>query len=276
MQKIDAHQHFWKFDPKRDAWITEDMAAIRRDFMPEDLRPVYDAHNVEGCVAVQADQSPAENEFLLELAERHGWIKGVVGWVDLQADDVVEDLERLSTRKKLKGIRHILQGEKQRDFMLRPAFLRGIEHLEKFDLAYDILIYPDQLKFAAEFAGRFPRQRFVLDHIAKPYIRDGKLDPWREDMQRLAAHENVWCKVSGMVTEANWTSWKKDDFTPYLDTVMSLFGPERLMFGSDWPVCLVAATYGEMLEIVVDYFAALSVDQQEKIFKSNAIAFYKL
>lgn len=276
MQKIDSHQHFWKFNPQRDAWITEEMAAIRRDFGPEDLRPIYDAHDVEGSVAVQADQSPAENEFLLDLAERYDWIKGVVGWVDLEADNLVEQLERLSTRKKLKGLRHILQGEKQRDYMLRPAFLRGIGHLEKFDLSYDILIYPDQLKFAAEFTGRFPRQRFVLDHIAKPYIRDGKLDPWREDIQRLAAHENVWCKVSGMVTEANWASWKKDDFTSYLDTVMSTFGPDRLMFGSDWPVCLVAATYGEMIEIVGDYFSALSEEEQEKIFRSNAIAFYKL
>lgn len=276
MQKIDSHQHFWKFNPQRDAWITEEMAAIRRDFGPEDLRPIYDAHDVEGSVAVQADQSPAENEFLLGLAERYDWIKGVVGWVDLEANDVVEQLEHLSARKKLKGLRHILQGEKQRDYMLRSAFLRGIGHLEKFDLSYDILIYPDQLKFAAEFAGRFPRQRFVLDHIAKPYIRDGKLDPWREDIQRLAAHENVWCKVSGMVTEANWASWKKDDFTPYLDTVMSTFGPDRLMYGSDWPVCLVAATYGEMIEIVGDYFSALSEEEQEKIFRSNAIAFYKL
>ena len=276
MQKIDSHQHFWKFNPQRDAWITEEMAAIRRDFGPEDLRPIYDAHDVEGSVAVQADQSPAENEFLLDLAERYDWIKGVVGWVDLEANDVVEQLEHLSARKKLKGLRHILQGEKQRDHMLRSAFLRGIGHLEKFDLSYDILIYPDQLKFAAEFAGRFPRQRFVLDHIAKPYIRDGKLDPWREDIQRLAAHENVWCKISGMVTEANWASWKKDDFTPYLDTVMSTFGPDRLMYGSDWPVCLVAATYGEMLEIVGDYFSALSEEERKKIFRSNAIAFYKL
>jgi len=252
------------------------MAAIRRDFFPEDLRPLYDAHNVEGCVAVQADQSPAENEFLLGLAERYDWIKGVVGWVDLEADDVVDQLARLSARKKLKGLRHILQGEKQRDYMLRPNFLRGIGHLKEFDLAYDILIYPDQLQFASTFVERFPQQRFVLDHIAKPFIRDGKLDPWREDMKRLAAHENVWCKVSGMVTEANWASWKKDDFRPYLDTVMSIFGPDRLMFGSDWPVCLVAATYGEMVEIVVDYFAALSEDEQEKIFRNNAVAFYKL
>jgi L-fuconolactonase len=252
------------------------MAAIRRDFMPEDLRPVFDTHNVEGCVAIQADQSHAENEFLLGLAERHDWIKGVVGWVNLEADDVLQQLERLSARKKLKGLRHILQSEKQRDYMLRPTFLRGIGHLEKFGLAYDILIYPDQLRFAADFVGRFPNQRFVLDHIAKPYIRDGKLDPWREDIQRLASHDNVWCKVSGMVTEANWTSWKKDDFTPYLDTVMSTFGPGRLMFGSDWPVCLVAATYGEMLDIVVNYFSALSADEQEKIFRNNTIAFYKL
>lgn len=252
------------------------MAAIRRDFVPDDLRPVLDAHGVEGCVAVQADQSHTENEFLIGLAERYDWIRGVVGWVDFEAVDIDERLERLSARKKLKGLRHILQGEKQRDYMLRPAFLRGIGQLEAFDLAYDILIYPDQLKFAAEFAARLPHQRFVLDHIAKPYIREEKLEPWRQDMQRLAAHGNVWCKVSGMVTEANWTSWKKDDFTPYLDAVMSTFGPDRLMFGSDWPVCLVAATYGEMIGIVADYFSALSPAEQDRIFYHNAIEFYKL
>lgn len=276
MQKIDSHQHFWKFDPVRDAWITEDMSAIRRDFLPEDLGPILQEHGIDGCVTVQADQSRAENEFLLDLAAEHDWIKGVVGWVDLQAPDINEQLASYSELKKLKGFRHVLQGEPQRDFMLRPAFLNGIGVLRKFNFSYDILIFPDQVAFAETLVRKFPDQRFVVDHLAKPYIRDKKLDPWRRDMQRLAALGNVSCKISGMVTEANWHSWKKEDFFPYLDVVVSAFGTDRLLYGSDWPVCLVAASYTEMLAIVTDYFSALSENEQEKIFGGNATKFYNL
>lgn len=276
MQKIDSHQHFWKFDPVRDAWITEDMSAIRRDFLPEDLGPILQEHGIDGCVTVQADQSRAENEFLLDLAAEHDWIKGVVGWVDLQAPDINEQLSSYSELKKLKGFRHVLQGEPQRDFMLRPAFLNGIGALRKFNFSYDILIFPDQVAFAETLVRKFPDQRFVVDHLAKPYIRDKKLDPWRRDMQRLAALGNVSCKISGMVTEANWHSWKKEDFFPYLDVVVSAFGTDRLLYGSDWPVCLVAASYTEMLAIVTDYFSALSENEQEKIFGGNATKFYNL
>lgn len=276
MQRIDSHQHFWKFDPVRDAWITEDMGAIRRDFLPHDLAPVLKAHGMDGCVTVQADQSAAENDFLLALAAEHDWIKGVVGWVDFQAADITEQLARYEEHKKLKGFRHVLQGEPQRDFMLRPAFLNGIRALREFNFSYDILIFPDQVGFAETFARKFPDQRFVIDHLAKPYIRDKKLDPWRHDMQRLAALDNVSCKVSGMVTEANWQSWKKQDFFPYLDVVVSAFGTDRLLFGSDWPVCLVAASYGEMMAIVTDYFSTLSENEQAKIFGGNAAKFYNL
>lgn len=276
MPKIDSHQHFWKFDPARDAWITEDMEVIRRDFLPPDLGPVLNANNIDGCVAVQADQSYAENDFLLGLAAEHEWIKGVVGWADFQSPGIADELSRYSGADKLKGFRHILQGETQRDFMLRPAFLKGVGELVRRGFTYDILIYPDQVAFTETFVRKFPDQRFVVDHLAKPYIRDGKIDPWRKDMQRLASCANVWCKVSGMVTEANWNSWKKSDFTPYLDVVVSAFGTDRLLFGSDWPVCLVAASYSDMLGIVTDYFSALSADEQEKIFGGNAVKFYNL
>lgn len=276
MPGIDSHQHFWKFDPVRDAWITEEMGAIRRDFLPEELGPILNAHNIDGCVAVQADQSAAENDFLLLLAAEHDWIKGVVGWVDFQSPDIRDQLAHYAGFKKLKGFRHILQGETQRDFMLRPAFLNGIRALSDFGFSYDILIFPDQLGFAETFVRKFPDQRFVIDHLAKPYIRDKKLDPWRRDMQRLAAFDNVSCKVSGMVTEANWQSWKKEDFTPYLDVVVSAFGTDRLLFGSDWPVCLVAASYTEMLGIVTDYFSSLGENERNNIFGGNAIKFYNL
>lgn len=276
MLRIDSHQHFWKFDPVRDAWITEEMGAIRRDFLPEDLGPIFRAHNIDGCVAVQADQSATENDFLLSLAAEYDWIKGVVGWVDFESPDVADQLTRYAGIGKMKGFRHILQGEPQRDFMLRPAFLKGIAALADFGFSYDILIFPDQLEFAETFVRKFPGQRFVVDHLAKPYIRDKKLDPWRRDMQRLAAFDNVSCKISGMVTEANWQSWKKEDFTPYLDVVVSAFGTDRLLFGSDWPVCLVAAGYPEALEIVAGYFSALSENEQNKIFGGNAIKFYNL
>lgn len=276
MGKIDSHQHFWKFDQARDGWITDDMAVIRRDFMPADLLPELDRLQIDGTVSVQADQSEEETQFLLSLAENNERIKGAVGWIDLQSDGIEERLSYYSQYKKLKGFRHILQGENQRDFMLRPAFLNGIGKLQAFGFAYDILIFPDQLAFTETFVKKFPDQRFVLDHLAKPLIRERKTEPWRSDIHRLARLENVMCKISGMVTEGNWKLWKKDDFTPYLDAVVTAFGTDRLMFGSDWPVCLVAASYTNMMGIVKDYFSSLSASEQEKIFGVNAERFYNL
>jgi L-fuconolactonase len=276
MARIDAHQHFWRFDPKRDGWITEDMSVIRRDFLPEDLLPVLQAHAFEGCVAVQADQSAAENDFLLSLSNEYAWIRGVVGWVDFEAADISDQLAHYSRFRKLKGFRHILQAEEQRDFMLRPAFLNGIGKLRDYGFTYDILIFPDQLSFAEAFVRKFPDQPFVLDHLAKPHIREGKIQPWLEGIQRLANMSNVWCKISGMVTEANWKTWRKDDFVPYLDAVVSAFGIDRIMFGSDWPVCLVAASYPDMIGIVDDYFFASSDVEKSKVFGGNAAKFYHL
>ncbi len=273
---IDAHQHFWKFDPVRDSWINEDMKMIQRDFLPQDLNPILQANGLEGCVTVQSDQSEAENDFQLANADQYDFIKGVVGWVDLQADNIKERLAYYSKFKKLKGFRHVLQGEPQRDFMLRPAFKRGIGLLNKYGFTYDILIFPDQLGYTKEFVASFPDQKFVIDHIAKPYIKDKKIDEWKRDISEVAQFENVYCKVSGMVTEADWKAWKKEDFIPYLDAVVESFGTNRLMYGSDWPVCLVAASYENMLGIVKDYFSSFSSEEEKQFFGGNARKFYDL
>jgi L-fuconolactonase len=274
--RVDSHQHFWKYNEERDAWITDEMSILQRNFLPEDLRPILAQHEIEGTVIVQSDQSKEENVFQLANALQHDFVKGVVGWIDFQADNISDQLGYYQEFKKMKGFRHILQGEKQRDFMLRPAFMQGIGQLEKFGFTYDILIFPDQLKYAVEFVKAFPKQPFVLDHIAKPYIKDQKIDEWKLDIQELAKHENVSCKVSGMVTEANWQTWKKEDFRPYLETVSEAFGPKRLMYGSDWPVCLVAASYDTVLNIVKDFFSTFSKSEQDLIFGDNAARFYKL
>lgn len=276
MLKIDAHQHFWKYNPVRDAWITDDMAAIQRDFLPADLAPILQQHGLDGCVAVQASQSEAETDWLLELAGEHNFIKGVVGWVDLQAENVAERLAHYSQFTKLKGFRHVLQGETDRALMLRPEFRRGVAALHQHGFTYDLLILPDQLGYAAELAKAFPAQPFVLDHLAKPLIKAGELAPWRHDLQALAAHENVFCKVSGMVTEADWQHWQPADFRPYLDVVFEAFGPSRVMFGSDWPVCNVAGGYGRIYALVADYITQLSPDEQDGFWGDNATRFYNL
>ena len=276
MSQIDSHQHFWKYDPMRDAWITDDMAVIQRDFFPQDLDPLLKENGFDGCVIVQSDQSEVETHFQIQNAESHDFIKGVVGWVSLMAENVEQRLEYFSQFKKLKGFRHVLQGEPQRDFMLRPDFLNGLSLLEKYGFTYDILIFPDQLKFASEMVAKFPNQKFVLDHIAKPYIKDKKITGWDEDIQALGKFDNVLCKVSGMVTETNWNSWKPEDFNPYIDVVVEAFGVDRIMFGSDWPVCTVAATYAEVYDIVKKYFSGYSASEQEKIFGENTVKFYNL
>lgn len=275
--KIDAHQHFWKFDPIRDSWMGPEMKVIQKDFLPADLLPVLEAAGITGSVVVQADQSEEETEFHLENARQFDFIKGVVGWVDLQAPYVEEKLAYYRAFPKLKGFRHVLQGEKDRALMLKPAFKRGIGLLEKFGFTYDILIYPDQLGYTREFVASFPDQPFVIDHIAKPYIKDKKITAeWKAAIRAVAAHENVSCKISGMVTEADWKNWKPEDFRPYLDVVAEAFGPSRILYGSDWPVCLVAASYQQVIGLVKDYFSSYSVAEQEAFFGGNAIKFYNL
>lgn len=272
---IDSHQHFWIFDPVRDSWITPEMEAIRQDFLPGDLIPVLETNGIDGCVAVQADQSDLETEFLLQLAEANYEIKGVVGWVDLRSPELYDKLEVYSQFELLKGFRHVVQGEPD-GFLSQPEFLRGVGQLAAFDFTYDILVYPHQLKEAYDFAKKLPGVRFVLDHLAKPYIKRGELEPWKNDLELLAQLPNVSCKVSGMVTEADWAKWSKSDFMPYLDVAFEAFGTKRLLFGSDWPVCLVAAEYASMKEIVTDYLNSFSVTERKDVMGENAIKFYNL
>lgn len=276
MPRIDSHQHFWKFDPIRDAWITDDMSLLRKDFFPQQLEPILAANGFEGCVTVQSDQSENENAFQLANTDKYDFIKGIVGWVDLRARDIREKLSYNSQFKKLKGFRHILQGEKQRDLMLQPDFLNGIGALQEFNYTYDILIYPDQLGFIKEFVAQFPEQKFVVDHLAKPYIKDGKIDVWKKEVEDVAKFENVFCKISGYVTEADWHNWKQENFWPYFDVVANAFGVDRIMFGSDWPVCLLGGNYSDILEVATTYFSGFTKDDGDKIFGDNAIKFYNL
>lgn len=276
MQRIDAHQHFWHYSPVRDGWITDDMAVIQQDFLPADLQLLLQRHQLDGCVAVQANQSEAETAFLLDLAAKHEFIKGVVGWVDLTASDVESRLVYYSGFPKLAGFRHVLQAEAQRDYMLRDDFTNGLSLLNRFGFTYDILVYPDQLQYIPELLVQFPEQRFVLDHIGKPAIKEKTISEWKQHIQRLGTFKNLYCKISGLVTEADWNEWVEDDFTAYLDTVVESFGFDRVMYGSDWPVCLVAASYNKTLSIVKNYFAKYRKETQHKFFSGNAIEFYKL
>ena len=276
MLRIDSHQHFWNYDSEKFDWITGDMSLIKKDFLPTDLAPLLQQNNFDGCVTIQVQQTEEENDFLLNTAEGHDFIKGVVGWTDLQSENVEEHLNRLKSFNKLKGFRHILQGEKKRDLMLSPEFKNGISFLPKYGFTYDILIFPDQLAFARKLVKEFPEQKFVIDHLAKPYIKDGKIEEWEKDMNAIGSFKNVYCKISGMVTEADWKKWKPEDFFPYLDVVVKSFGTNRIMYGSDWPVCLVAASYQQSLSIVSEYFSPFSKDEQDAFFGGNAIKFYNL
>ncbi|WP_207435784.1 amidohydrolase family protein [Sabulibacter ruber] len=273
MPRIDAHQHFWQYDPVRDTWFTEEMSVIRRDFLPQHLQPILEKNGFDGCVLVQANE---DNDFLLEIAGKHDFVKGVVGWVEFQDEKVAEQLAYLKQYKKLKGFRYILQSAQDRALMLQPAFKRGIGALREYGYTYDILIYPDQLSHTLEFVSAFPDQPFVIDHLAKPNIKEGKVDEWARQMKAFQSHENVYCKISGMVTEADWRNWKKSDFKPYLDAVVETFGPKRILYGSDWPVCLVAGAYEEVLGIVEEYFTTFSRDEQALFFGGNATRFYGL
>ena len=274
--KIDSHQHFWRYNPVRDAWITDEMAVLKQDFLPEQFARECAANGIDASVAVQADQSENETNFLLELANRNDRIAGVVGWVDLLSPRVVERLEHLSHFEKLRGFRHVAQAEKDDRFLAREDFVKGVAQLRQFGFTYDILVYARQLPAAIELVSRLPEQRFVIDHIAKPEIKAKKTEPWAAQIREIAQNKNVFCKVSGMVTEADWRNWKPEDFKPYLDVGFEAFGADRLMFGSDWPVCLVAASYREVKQHVEDYVKGYSQADKDKIFGGNAEKFYRL
>jgi L-fuconolactonase len=274
-KRIDSHQHFWKFDPIRDSWIDQSMQKIQRDFLPEDLRPLLIENNFSGCVAVQASQSEEETNFLLDLASKNDFIKGVVGWVDLLDKNCAERLNHFSSHNKLKGFRHVVQGEPD-DFMLRHDFRNGISRLKEYNYTYDILIFHRQLPAAIDLVNTFPDQAFVLDHIAKPDIKSGAIQSWKDGIKELAKAENVMCKISGMVTEADWNNWKADDLKPYLDVIFENFSKENLMFGSDWPVCNLAANYATVVKTLENYISQLPTQDQNLIWFGNANAFYKL
>ncbi len=273
--RIDAHQHFWKFDPLRDSWIDETMQKIQRDFLPEDLLPLLQENQFSGCVAVQASQSEGETNFLVNLAAKCDFIKGVVGWVDLRGVTIEERLNYFSSHKKIKGFRHVVQGESD-DFMLRKDFQNGIAGLKQFNYTYDILIFHRQLPAAIKLVNQFPDQPFVIDHIAKPDIKSGDILSWKKGVEEITKAENVWCKISGMVTEADWKTWKTEDLKPYLDVIFENFPVDKLMFGSDWPVCNVASDYIEVVNTLEDYITQLSSKEQNKIWHENATLFYNL
>lgn len=274
--KIDAHQHFWRYSSQEYGWIDSQMAVLKKDFLPANLAPLLDAAGIEGTVAVQARQTLAETGWLLELAGQSPLIKGVVGWVELRSPNLAEQLQKFSRRPKFKGVRHVVQDEPDDRFMLGSDFVRGIGLLAEFDLTYDILIYPKHLPVACQLVDKFPRQPFVLDHIAKPLIKNNILTPWEADIRRLAEFPNVYCKVSGMVTEANWQQWQPADFWPYLDVVFEAFGPQRLMFGSDWPVCALAGSYAQVVSLLADYTRRLSAAEQAAVWGQTAQRFYGL
>jgi len=274
--RIDAHQHFWRFNPEEYDWIDDSMALLRRDFLPSDLKPELDAAGFDACIAVQARQTLDETRWLLELADEHPFIAGVVGWVDLRAEDVRDQLAVLSKNRKLVGVRHVVQGEPDDRFLLRRDFLRGVAALQEFCLTYDILIYPRHLPVAIEFVERFPEHRFVLDHVAKPFIKAQTIEPWATHMRELAKFPNVFCKLSGMVTEADWKSWKPEHFQPYLETVVGAFGPDRLMIGSDWPVCKVAGEYSRVMDLAKELVESHCGNALEQILGGTAQKFWRL
>jgi L-fuconolactonase len=273
---IDSHQHFWQYNPVQHVWMTEDMSVLRRDFMPPDLAPLLEAAGFQGTVAVQARQILEETDWLLALSDQYDFIRGVVGWVDLQADDVREQLLRYVGHPRFKGVRHIVEDEPDVDFLVRPAFRRGIAALAEFGLTYDLLLRPQHIPAALKLVHEFPRQPFVVDHIAKPLIKDRVISPWREGIDALAQCPNVCCKLSGMVTETNWRSWTSEEFKPYLDIVLNAFGVDRLMIGSDWPVCTLSGEYQPVMDIVIDYVRQVSAEAEQKVLGDNCARFYRL
>lgn len=273
--RVDSHQHFWHYEPDRDTWITEEMSVLRRDFLADDLGSQLAAHGFDGSVAVQADQSEEETRFLLDIAKQYPFVLGVVGWVDLCAGDIEERLQYFSGFERLCGVRHVAQAEAD-DFLAREDVVRGIGLLQDFNLTYDILVYAQQLPAALALVERLPDQHFVVDHAAKPRIRDGEISSWASRMRELASHTNVWCKVSGLVTEADWGGWSSEIFRPYLDVLFEAFHSDRLMFGSDWPVCGLAASYSQVVELIEDYASQLSPTDRDGLFGGNAVGFYGL
>jgi L-fuconolactonase len=275
-ERIDSHHHLWKYSSTDYPWISEGMETIRQDFLVPELARATQAANIDGVVTVQARQSLSETDWLLDLAARHDFMRGIVGWVPLADPDVSSHLQKYRHCPKLKAVRHVLQDEPDDFYMLREDFNRGVSQLEDVGLGYDILIFERHLPQTIELVDRHPRQIFILDHMAKPKIKSQVLSPWREHMRELARRENVYCKLSGMVTEADWNTWTENDLRPFIDTVLECFGPKRLMFGSDWPVSLLACSYQKWIEVVERSAASLSVSERDRLFGGTAKEAYRL
>ena len=273
--RLDSHQHFWEYDPKRQDWITPDMGRIRRNFRPGDLLPLLQDAKMDGCIAVQAEESLRETDFLLDLASQNAWIFGVVGWADLKNDKLDEVLDQYADTKKLVGFREVLQS-KDPAYMLQDVFIRGVQKIGKRGYGYDILVFPNHLAATLELVKKCPNQRFVIDHLAKPYIKDGEWKEWKKAMVPLAERELMHCKLSGMTTEADWKKWSPEQLLPYLDMALELFGPNRLMYGSDWPVALLAGEYEKFWELIEQFTDALSPSEKAQIMGKTAAEFYKV
>ena len=273
--QVDTHVHFWKYDKMKDGWITDNMKVLQQDYLPQTISPTLKRNGIDGCVAVQASQAEVETLFLVELAKTHGIIKGVVGWVDLQNEKIEERLQYFSQYPIIKGSRHIVQSEPD-DFLLRKNFQRGIQALQPYGYTYDVLIYHHQLRPALEFVSRFPEQKMIIDHCAKPDIANKKIDEWKSLMQEIAKHPNVFCKLSGLFTEAKWKQWSPAEFYPYFDVVFNAFGTDRLMFGSDWPVILLSGIYVQWKSLLEKYMENFNEEEREKVFGRNAVQFYNL
>ena len=270
---LDSHQHFWIYHNDTHQWINDEMKMLRRNFLPQDLQSLLVDADVIGTIAVQADQSELETEFLLQLAKEFPYIKAVVGWVDLMHPNLEQQLLNYKRHRLLKGFRHILQSESP-EFMLQPAFMNGLRLLQEYGYTYDLLVYPYHLTAAIQLVKELPELRIVIDHLAKPDIRNQVTKGWRQDIEAIANFPQVYCKLSGMVTEANWNHWRYEDFIPYLNHIHACFGTSRIMVGSDWPVCLTAASYADCLNIVRKYFEQFSEEERRAIFTENAVRFY--
>jgi L-fuconolactonase len=274
--RLDSHQHFWRYHSAEHGWMDDRMAVLKRDYLPENLQPLLSLAKVDGTIAVQARQTLEETNWLLELASQNDFIKGVVGWVNLRSPELRGQLEKFAKHPKFVGVRHVVHDELDDEFMLRADFRRGLAQLREFGLTYDLLLFPKHLSVAAKLVAGFPTQKFVLDHLGKPRIGEKLFSPWQEDLAALAKFPNVHCKLSGMVTETHWNQWRSEDFQRYLDIALAAFGADRLMIGSDWPVCNLSGDYATVMKIVTDYIAALPAAARAKILGKNCAHFYNL
>ena len=273
---IDSHQHFWQVGRFDYPWMSSDLGVLYQDYHPEQLQPVLVDNGVSKTVLVQASNSIAESRWMLDLADQYPFIAGVVGWVDLKDDAVEHDLEKLSAHPKFKGVRHLVESEPDDHWLVQPEVVNGLRRLSSFELTYDLLVHTRHLKHVPVLAEKCPELRMVIDHMAKPPIASGEIKQWLDELRPVASSRNIYCKMSGLVTEANWTSWQTNDLRPYVESALEVFGCDGLMFGSDHPVCLLAASYQRVLESFQEILSDLSDSERERIFATNAKDFYRL